>query len=49
VDSVITAGKNLIEAKNFYTESKALFVSASMNLREWGTNSRKFAKFIAEN
>ena len=48
VDNLITGVRNLQEAKDLYTESKTLFSSASMNLREWGSNSKEFTDFIAE-
>jgi len=48
VDNLITGVKNLQEAESLYTESKTLFSSASMNLREWGSNSREFISFIGE-
>ena len=32
--------------KAFYREAKSVFASASMNLREWGSNSKDFMKFI---
>lgn len=47
VDNLITGVGNLQEAKSLYTESKTLFSSASMNLREWGSNSKEFIDFIA--
>ena len=48
VDNVVTGVQNVAEAKKFYIESKELFAKASMNLREWGSNSKEFFKFIAE-
>ena len=48
VDNVVTDVQNLSEAKNLYTDAKALFVNASMNLREWSSNSKKFSQFLAE-
>ena len=45
VDNLITGVRNLQEAKSLYTESKTLFSSASMNLREWGSNSKEFIDF----
>ena len=37
------------EAKKLYTEAKNLFAKASMNLKEWGSNSKKnFSEFVAE-
>ena len=48
VDNVVTGVQNLSEAKNLYTDAKALFANASMNLREWSSNSKKFSQFLAE-
>ena len=48
VDNVVTGVQNVAEAKKLYIESKELFAKASMNLREWGSNSKEFFKFIAE-
>ena len=48
VDNLVTGVRNLQEAKDLYTESKTLFSSVSMNLREWGSNSKEFTDFIAE-
>ena len=48
VDNVVTGVQNLSEAKNLYTDAKAVFANASMNLREWSSNSKKFSQFLAE-
>ena len=46
VDNLLT-GVELEEiAKDFYTEAKMLLHKASMNLREWGSNSTQFLEFI---
>ena len=46
VDNVITGVNSLEEAKELYTEAKGLFNSASMNLREWASNSQLFMAFV---
>ena len=46
VDNVITGVNSLEEAKLLYTEAKKLFNSASMNLREWASNSQLFMAFV---
>ena len=46
VDNVITSVNSLEEAKELYTEAKGLFNSASMNLREWASNSQLFMAFV---
>ena len=50
VDNVVyvTEIPSLSEAKKLYIDAKALFVDASMNLREWSSNSNKFFQFVAE-
>ena len=45
VDNVVTVVQNLSEAKNLYTDAKALFANPSMTLREWSSNSKKFSQF----
>ena len=42
VDNVITGVNSLEEAKLLYTKAKKLFNNASMNLREWASNSQLF-------
>ncbi|XP_060572066.1 uncharacterized protein LOC132730216 [Ruditapes philippinarum] len=39
LDNVITGAENTSEAIQLYTKSRAMFADASMNLREWITNS----------
>ena len=46
VDNVITRVNSLEEAKLLYTEAQKLFNSASMNLREWASNSQLFMVFV---
>ena len=48
-------GKNLLtgvdsskEAREFYSESMEVFSKSSMNLGEWGSNSKEFLKSIQE-
>ena len=48
VNNLITGVRNVKEAKSLCTESKTLLSSASMNLREWGLNSREFINSIGE-
>ena len=42
VDNVIFGAQTTEEARNVYEESKKLFNLASMNLREWTSNSKDF-------
>jgi len=46
VDNMITGVDTLSEAKDLNVESKSLFTSASMNLREWASNSTDFMDFV---
>ena len=39
VDNVITGTQSILQAKEFYSKSKKIFESASMNLRDWMSNS----------
>ena len=48
VDNLLTGVNSSKEAKEFYSESKEVFHQSSMNLREWGSNSKKFLKSIPE-
>ena len=48
VDNVITGTDNIEEAKNFYKESKAIFTEASMNLRDWTSNSEQFMSVLPQ-
>ena len=48
VDNIITGTHTLTEAQHLYTESKLIFAKASMNLREWASNSQDLMKFIPE-
>ena len=45
---MVTGIPSLSEAKKLYIDTKALFADASMNLREWSSNSNKFFQFVAE-
>ena len=38
----------LSEAKDLYVEAKGLFAAASMNLREWASNSKEFMDFVPQ-
>ena len=48
VDNVITGVNTLEEAKVLYTETKSLFLTASMNMREWASNSKEFMEFLPQ-
>ena len=48
VDNLLTGVNSSKEAKEFYSESKEVFQESSMNLREWGSNSKEFLKSIPE-
>ena len=48
VDNMITGVNTLKEAKTLYTEAKSLFLTASMNMREWASNSKEFMEFLPE-
>ena len=44
VDNVISGTATIAEARIFYKEAKAIFNRASMNLREWNSNSKEFLR-----
>ena len=46
MDNIITGVNTYDEAKLLYTEAKSLFAAASMNLREWASNSPQFMAFL---
>lgn len=48
VDNVITGVNDEVSARNLYGESKHLFKDASMNLRQWASNSIDLMKNIPE-
>ena len=48
VDNLLTGVKSSKEAGQFYSESKEIFQEASMNIREWGSNSKDFLESIPE-
>ena len=48
VDNLITGVDTVDKGKLLYTEAKGLFESASMNLREWASNSKEFIDFVPE-
>lgn len=48
VDNVITGCSTVNEASVLYRKSKELFSSASMNLREWSSNSEKFLQTVSD-
>ena len=50
VDNVsITGTRTVVEAYDFYVEAKNIFQDASMNLREWMSNSTEFLSLIPDN
>jgi hypothetical protein len=46
VDNVFVGARSVEEAIDIYEESKDLFNKASMNLREWTSNSREFTSLL---
>ena len=48
VDNMITGVETSTKAHELYKEAKTLFQSASMNLREWASNSSEFLQNIPE-
>ena len=48
VDNLLTSVNSSKLAKEFYSESKEVFQESSMNLQEWGSNSKEFLKSIPE-
>lgn len=46
VDNVVTGTSSVENAKVYYNTSKEIFNSASMNLRQWSTNSEEFRNCI---
>ena len=48
VDNLITGVETSTQADDLYREAKTLFQSASMNLREWASNSSEFLQKIPE-
>lgn len=46
VDNLLIGVNSSKEAGEFYSESKEVFQKASMNLREWESNSKEFLKSI---
>lgn len=46
VDNLITGANTVVEAMTVYSESKQMFREASMNLREWISNSNAVNQFI---
>ena len=49
VDNVITGTDSVNDATKFYKESKQIFQNASMNLRDWMSNSQQVLKRIPTN
>ena len=48
VDNIITGAQTITEAKGLYCDTKQMFATASMNLREWASNSEELMAFIPE-
>ena len=48
VNNLITGVNTLNQAKTLYSEAKSLFAAASMNLREWASNSKELMDFIPQ-
>ena len=48
VDNLITGVDNNQEVEGFYHETKTIFTSASMNIREWNSNWSEFKTIIPE-
>ena len=46
VDNLLTGVNSSKEARKFYSESKEVFQESSVNLGEWGLNSKEFLKSI---
>ena len=46
VDNLITGIQNVSEGVKLYTEAKQIFATASMNLREWASNSKELMASI---
>ena len=49
MDNVITGTDSVNDATKFYKESKQIFQNASMNLRDWMSNSQQVLKRIPTN
>ena len=48
VDNVCVGANSIEEALHLYGEAKNIFSHASMNLREWTSNSDKFVYYLPE-
>ena len=48
MDNMITGTGTFEEAKMLYTKAKNIFATASMNLREWASNSQQFMAFLPQ-
>ena len=48
VDNIITGVNTIEEAETLYNEAKSLFTAASMNLREWASNSQQFMECVPQ-
>ena len=46
VDNLITGAQSVSEGHQLYTEAKQIFTTASMNLREWASNSEELMALI---
>ena len=47
VDNVMLGATSVKEASEIYVESKKIFQEASMNLREWMSNSSEFLSLLS--
>ena len=48
VDNLITGVDSSLDAEKLYHQTKSIFDSASMNMREWNSNSTEFLKIVSE-
>ena len=46
VDNLITGAQTVMKAHQLYNEGKQMFSTASMNLREWASNSEELMRLI---
>ena len=46
IDNLVTGVSSIAEAVNFYNTTKEIFDAASMNMREWLSNSEEFMSQI---
>ena len=46
VDNLITGAQTVMEAHQLYKRGKQMFSTASMNVREWASNSKELMRLI---